>query len=62
MKRALKAKIIGKYGTQADFAQQIRVDESIVSRVIRGRRTLQAQDQRKWAKALDCKPEDLFTP
>ena len=60
MNRKLKAKIVEKYGTQADFAQENNLDESIVSRIIRGRRTLDAEGQKMWADALDCKPVDLF--
>jgi plasmid maintenance system antidote protein VapI len=36
MNLILKAKIVENYGTQADFAQVIGIDETIVSRVVRG--------------------------
>ena len=36
----LKAKIIEKYGLQGDFAQILGINESIISRVIRGRKCL----------------------
>jgi transcriptional regulator with XRE-family HTH domain len=57
--KILKAKIIGEYGTQADFAQALGVNDCMISRVLRGRRSLPPEEQRKWAKALGCKPEDL---
>ena len=60
MNKKLKAKIIEKYGTQADFAQAIKTDETIISRIIRGRRTLNPEVQLVWAKALGCKPKDIF--
>lgn len=59
MNRKLKAKIIEKFGSQADFAQEIQVDESIVSRIVRGRRVLSPEDQAIWCKVLDCGPSLL---
>jgi DNA-binding transcriptional regulator YdaS (Cro superfamily) len=56
MNRLLKAKIVEVFGSQADFAQEINVDESIVSRVIRGRRTLSPTGREKWCKVLKCDP------
>jgi len=60
MNQKLKAKIIEKYGTQADFAQAIDIDETLISRVVRRRRKLNPAIQKKWADALECKSEDLF--
>ncbi len=54
MNKKLKAKIIEKFGSQADFAQEIQVDESIISRIVRGRRVLSPEDQAKWLKVLKC--------
>ena len=60
MNLKLKAKIIEKYGTQADFAPVINTDESLISKFIRGRRKLSPENQTIWANALDCKPSDIF--
>ena len=60
MNRKLKAKIVEKYGTQADFAPVIDTDESLISKIIRGRRKLDPEKQLAWAKALGCRPEDIF--
>jgi DNA-binding transcriptional regulator YdaS (Cro superfamily) len=60
MNKNLKAAIIMKYGCQADFALAVGVDEPNVSRVVRGRRQLSPEQQKQWAKALDCKPMDIF--
>ena len=60
MNKILKAKIVEKYGTQADFAQAIGIDETIVSRVVRGRRELDKDHQSLWADALQCNPGDVF--
>lgn len=60
MNKTLRLRIIERYGTQADFAQDVRVDESLVSRVIRGRRRLSSNDQKRWAKYLRSKPGKLF--
>ena len=61
MNLKLKAKIIEKFGTQADFAAATKDDETLVSRVIRGRRFLSTEDQKTWAALLDCEPNQLFT-
>lgn len=58
--KILKARIIEKYGSQADFAQAMQTDETLVSRIVRGRRILTSEVQKEWAKALGCKPKDLF--
>ena len=60
MNLKLKAKIIEKYGTQADFAPVIDTDESLISKIVRGRRKLNTEKQLVWAKALGCRPEDIF--
>jgi transcriptional regulator with XRE-family HTH domain len=61
MNKRLKAKIYEVFGTQADFAQAMKEDESIVSRIVRGRRRPDDERMKKWADALDCKPEQLFS-
>ena len=60
MNLRLKAKIIEKYGTQADFAQEIDTDETIISRVVRGRRKLDSNKKYVWAKALRCQLKEIF--
>jgi plasmid maintenance system antidote protein VapI len=60
MNLRLKARIVEVYGTQCDFAQAIDTDETVISRIIRGRRKLDLENQFIWAKALDCKPKDIF--
>lgn len=54
MNRSLKAKIFEKYGTQTDFATAVGVDDSLVSKIIRGRKTLNPGSKRRWAVVLDC--------
>ena len=56
----LKKKILEVYGTQADFANAIKTDETLVSRVVRGRRMLSPAIQKIWADVLRCKPKDIF--
>ncbi len=60
MNKRLRLKIIEKFDYQRDFAQAVKVDDSFVSRVIRGRRSLPEEKRREWAQALDCRPEDVF--
>jgi plasmid maintenance system antidote protein VapI len=52
MNRKLKGKIVERFGCQADFAQMAKVDESVVSRVIHGRRNLPEDEKARWAKIL----------
>jgi hypothetical protein len=56
----LRIKIIEKFGTSSDFAQAIKEDESIISKVIWGKRNLSPEKQEKWAKVLACNSELLF--
>ena len=58
--KLLKSKIFLRFGTQADFAQAIGMDETLVSKIIRGRRTLAPDKQIIWAQALDSTPRELF--
>lgn len=60
MNRKLKVAIVTKYLTQADFAQALKVHQSKVSEVVRGRRELSAQDQARWARLLGCTIGEIF--
>ena len=60
MNTKLKLKIIEKYGSQAEFSTIVGEDESLVSRIVRERRTIDFNRQKKWADALGCKTEDIF--
>jgi len=55
-----KGKIVQEFGTQADFAAAVGVDESVVSRVVRGRRDIPVQIKRQWAEVLKCDAQELF--
>ena len=52
MNKQLKSKIIERFGCQADFALRAGVNESVVSRVVRGRRKLNKGEQARWARIL----------
>jgi hypothetical protein len=58
MNKILKGKIVEKYGSQFEFARAIGEHEAIVSRVIRGHHTLDADGRIEWAKALECDDTD----
>ena len=60
MNLKLKIKIIERFGTQADFAQAVNENESLISRVIRGRRSLADERKKRWAGALGCDVKGLF--
>ena len=53
----LKGRIVSEYGSQANFAAVMRLDESLVSRVVQGRRPLAPADVAAWSRALGCGPE-----
>jgi transcriptional regulator with XRE-family HTH domain len=59
MNRKLRAKIVEVFGTQSDFAQAVNEDETYVSRIVRGRRSLNSERVEKWAAALKCEPSQL---
>lgn len=56
----MKSKIIENFGTQSDFAEHLGLSESMVSKIIRGRRKISPEQQKRWARELGCKPSDIF--
>ena len=56
----LKQKIVEKCGSQVDFAHLVKCNETLVSKVVRGRRTLDPDKQIIWAEALHSTPRELF--
>lgn len=54
MNKELRLKILEAFGTQSDFAAKIGKHESMVSRVVRGRKALSKEDARVWSEALGC--------
>ena len=60
MNKKLKLKIIEQFGSQAEFSTAVDEDESTISRIINGRRTLSAERQETWACVLKCKVNDIF--
>ncbi len=60
MNLKLKSQIILKYGSQSNFAQALREDETIISRVIHGRRELDNAKQERWAASLGCSSQEIF--
>jgi transcriptional regulator with XRE-family HTH domain len=61
IKLKLRNAILIKYGTQEDFALAVGNAAPVVSRVVRGRQTLSAEAQQRWAKALDAPVKELFS-
>lgn len=59
MNRRLKGKIIEIFGSQIDFAEAIEEDETFISRIVRGRRSLPPEKQKKWARALGYDENEL---
>jgi len=57
----LKEKIILKFGSQVRFAFELGEHEGVVSKVVKGWRSLEEDKKKKWADALGCKVEDIFS-
>ena len=60
MNKMLKARIVEKYGNQFGFAVAAGIHESLVSKVIQGRRNLNGDEQYRWAKILGTDPNEIF--
>ena len=54
MNKKLRIAILTSFESQADFAQTVKCDEALVSRVVRGRRKLSLEQAATWSKALGC--------
>ena len=54
MLQDLKAEIIRKFGTQSDFAVAMKVHESRISQIVRGRRKISKDEAQRWMDALGC--------
>ena len=59
MNRQLKALIIGRFGTQTNFAKIAKEPEPVISRIIRGRDPLSPERALKWSKILGCKIQQI---
>lgn len=58
-RREVKLEILRRFNCQADFAQAVGMDESLVSRILHGRRPLKPEQAAIWAKVLNVKPKVL---
>ena len=56
----LKFKIIEKFGTQYKFAKAVSRDETYISKIIRGARSLSEDEALEWAKVLGCNIKDVL--
>jgi len=56
----IKKRMVEKFGSQVDFAEAVGISETLVSKVVRGRRQLDPAQKAKWAEILGCQPEDVF--
>jgi plasmid maintenance system antidote protein VapI len=58
--RNLKVLIIqAGFDFNADFAEAVGMHESLVSRVLNGRRKLTTEQAVTWIETLKCEPEEL---
>lgn len=56
----LKAKIVERFGSQADFAEKLHKAPSVVSETVNGRRVLRGTEAKLWTRLLKCPVEYLF--
>ncbi len=57
----LRKLVRDQFDSQANFAMFIGAQESLVSRVLNGRRHLRTNEKMLWAQALKCEPREIFT-
>ena len=57
---ALRNAIMEQYITQGQFAKAARVDEAIISRIVRGKRKATLNQKEKFAELLNKPMEELF--
>ena len=50
----LKIRILEKFDTQSDFAVAAGCDDTMVSKIVNGRRQLSPEMQERWAVLLNC--------
>jgi len=50
-----------KFRTQYEFAQRLKMNESMLSLILNGRRKLDDQQRRKWARLLGCKVTEVLS-
>ncbi len=55
----LRLRMLEKFGSQVDFSQVAEVNETIISKVLNGRRKLRPEEQLRWAGLLGCNT-DIF--
>lgn len=60
MGNTLKALIVKKYGKQWVFANELGIDDSVVSKYVTGRKILTPEQRKIWAEKLGCKVKDLL--
>ncbi len=56
----LRSRIYAAFPTQADFSKVVRISESRLSRIIRGRATPSSEEVRRLCEVLRVAPEELF--
>jgi transcriptional regulator with XRE-family HTH domain len=60
MNIVLKVSILQKFTNQADFAQATGIDETVLSRIVKGRRTATSEQKKTISKALNIPVDELF--
>ncbi len=56
----LKTEIIKRFNTQSDFSQAAKINESKLSKIIRGRRAPSIAERNKISAVLGLPEQDLF--
>lgn len=60
MNVVLKISILQKFPYQADFAKAVGVNETVLSRIVKGRREPTPEQKNKMARILEVPADELF--
>jgi transcriptional regulator with XRE-family HTH domain len=60
MNLVLKISILQKFLYQADFAKAVGVNETVLSRIVKGRREPTPEQKSKMARILEVPRDELF--
>jgi len=52
--KGLRLQIIKRFESQSDFAVAAGCDDTMVSKVVNGRRQLSPEQQKEWSELLNC--------
>ena len=57
--KKLRGKIYEKFESLADFSKTAKINKSVVSLILAGKRRIKLEDMKKFCEALDIKSEEI---